>query len=173
IKHAVDAPPLTELASKVASAEKGTAPLDFALCLALNHTVVLEEDPKTGKKQMQAESPDEEALVDGGKILGVDFVDRSPGRVELDVQGRGRLSYSLVLTIPFDSTRKRMSVIVRAPDGSYVLYCKGADNIIMDRASSYMGSDKETVETHLGVFSNDGLRTLLLAKKDMSKASED
>ncbi|CAN0522725.1 unnamed protein product [Ectocarpus sp. 12 AP-2014] len=40
----------------------------FALCLALNHTVVLEEDPKTGLKQMQAESPDEEALVDGGKV---------------------------------------------------------------------------------------------------------
>lgn len=30
--------------------------------------MVLEDDPKTGKKQMQAESPDEEALVDGGKV---------------------------------------------------------------------------------------------------------
>lgn len=64
----VDAPPLSELATNVAQAEKGSAPVDFALCLALNHTVVLEEDPKTGKKQMQAESPDEEALVDGGKV---------------------------------------------------------------------------------------------------------
>ncbi|CAM9603064.1 unnamed protein product, partial [Ectocarpus sp. 12 AP-2014] len=67
LTHAVDAPPLSELASIIAGAEKGSAPLDFALCLALNHTVVLEEDPKTGQKQMQAESPDEEALVDGGK----------------------------------------------------------------------------------------------------------
>lgn len=64
----MDAPPLSELATATASAEQGSAPLDFALCLALNHTVVLEEDPKTGKKQMQAESPDEEALVDGGKV---------------------------------------------------------------------------------------------------------
>lgn len=40
----------------------------------------------------------------------------------------------------------------------------------MDRASSYMGSDKVTVEEHLGVFSNDGLRTLLLGKKEMTKA---
>lgn len=40
----------------------------------------------------------------------------------------------------------------------------------MDRAASYMASDKETVESHLGVFSNDGLRTLLLAKKEMPKA---
>ena len=51
-------------------------------------------------------------------------MDRSPGVVELELEGRGRVSYKLILTIPFDSTRKRMSVIVQAPDGSYVLYCK-------------------------------------------------
>lgn len=50
---------------------------------------------------------------------------------------------------------------------------QGADNVIMDRAASYMGSDKAMVESHLGVFSNDGLRTLLLAKKEMTKARND
>lgn len=65
-QHVVDAPPLSVLADKVAS--QGGVALDFALCLALNHTVMLEEDPRTGKKQMQAESPDEEALVDGAKV---------------------------------------------------------------------------------------------------------
>lgn len=54
----------------------------------------------------------------------MEFVDRSPGKVELEVEGRGRMSYNLILTIPFNSTRKRMSVVVQAPDGSYVLYCK-------------------------------------------------
>lgn len=58
------------------------------------------------------------------QTLGVEFVDRSPGVVELELEGRGRMSYNLILTIPFDSTRKRMSVVVRAPDGNYVLYCK-------------------------------------------------
>lgn len=67
----VDAPPLSDLGGIIAVAEMGAAALDFALCLALNHTVVLEEDPKTGKKQMQAESPDEEALVDGGKVRSI------------------------------------------------------------------------------------------------------
>lgn len=52
----------------------------------------------------------------------------------------------------------------------YIVCYQGADNVIMDRASSYTLSDKATVASHLGVFSNDGLRTLLLAKKDMSKA---
>ncbi|CAM9933282.1 unnamed protein product, partial [Laminaria digitata] len=169
LAHAVDAPPLTVLADSIAASSGDSAALHFAFCLALNHTVVLEDDPKTGKKQMQAESPDEEALVDGAKILGVEFVDRSPGKVMVEVAGKGRMMYSLILTIPFDSTRKRMSVVVMAPDGSYTLYCKGADNIIMDRAGSYSGGSREIVNEHLGVFSNDGLRTLLLAKKSMTK----
>lgn len=33
----------------------------------------------------------------------------------------------------FNSTRKRMSIIVRRPDGRIVLYCKGADNVIFER----------------------------------------
>lgn len=41
----------------------------------------------------------------------------------------------------------------------------------MDRSRGFMGSDKESVSSHLGVFSSDGLRTLLLAKKEMSQAS--
>ena len=45
---------------------------------------------------------------------------------------------------------------------------QGADNIIMDRAGSYSGGSREIVTEHLGVFSNDGLRTLLLAKKSMT-----
>lgn len=69
MQHVVDAPPLSTLADQVRASDVDGNALDFALCLALNHTVVLEEDPKTGQTVMQAESPDEEALVDGGKVL--------------------------------------------------------------------------------------------------------
>ena len=40
--------------------------------------------------------------------------------------------YELLNTLEFTSTRKRMSVIVREPSGQIVLYCKGADNVILD-----------------------------------------
>jgi magnesium-transporting ATPase (P-type) len=76
--------------------------------------------------------------------------------------------YSLLLTIPFDSARKRMSVVVRCPDGSVMLYCKGADNIILDRAVSFAGTTEERVGLQLGVFAEDGLRTLLLARRHLS-----
>jgi magnesium-transporting ATPase (P-type) len=55
--------------------------LDFAICLAVNHTVVMEKDEASGTKKMQCESPDEEALVSGGALLGVEFIDRNPGEV--------------------------------------------------------------------------------------------
>lgn len=64
-----------------------SAEVDFAMCLALNHTVVVERDQKTGKATLQCESPDEEALVAGGSMLGVDFVDRAPGTAVACVAG--------------------------------------------------------------------------------------
>ncbi|CAN0020880.1 unnamed protein product, partial [Choristocarpus tenellus] len=131
LERVVEAPPLHVLSSKVGrdstkgSNGEGAAALDFVACLALNHTVVLEVDEETGMRQMQSESPDEEALVDGGKMLGIEFVDRTPdGKVIVHLDELGEKGYELLLTIPFNSTRKRMSVIVRGEDGSIVLYCK-------------------------------------------------
>ncbi|CAN0032532.1 unnamed protein product, partial [Discosporangium mesarthrocarpum] len=172
LEHVVEAPPLDHLGRKVmadAKSGKDSGAVDFALCLALNHTVVLETDPDSGERSMQAESPDEEALVDGAKMLGLEFIDRTPGKVVIDVEEVGERTFDLMLTIPFNSTRKRMSVVVKDQEGNITLYCKGADNIIMDRASSFMSSDKAIMEKHLGVFANDGLRTLLLARKKLSQ----
>ena len=48
--------------------------------------------------------------------------------------GRGEETYQLLATLEFNSTRKRMSVIVREPwSGNIKLYCKGADNVILQR----------------------------------------
>lgn len=49
---------------------------------------------------------------------------------------------------------------------------QGADNVIMDRACSYTRSDRDTIKSHLRVFSKDGLRTLVLARRELSKASK-
>lgn len=41
--------------------------------------------------------------------------------------------YSVLAVIQFTSERKRMSIILRRPDGRIILYCKGADTVIMPR----------------------------------------
>ena len=33
----------------------------------------------------------------------------------------------------FNSTRKRMSLVVRTPEGKIMLYVKGADNVMVER----------------------------------------
>lgn len=42
------------------------------------------------------------------------------------------LKYKLLHVCEFTSTRKRMSVIVKDPQGKIILMCKGADSVIME-----------------------------------------
>lgn len=60
-----------------------------------------------------------------------------------------------------------MSVIVKTPQGKYLLMTKGADNIISGRSKTFQGTDKATVDSHLRLFSEDGLRTLMLAVREV------
>jgi P-type E1-E2 ATPase len=55
--------------------------------------------------------------------------------VDVDYPGQEKqvLKYRLLNLIEFDSARKRMSVVVRTPEGKIVCICKGADSIIEKR----------------------------------------
>lgn len=75
-----------------------------------------------------AASPDEKALIDGACKFGYVFKNRTPELVEVDELGRIE-KYEILNVIEFTSSRKRMSVIVRCPDGKIRLYCKGADTV--------------------------------------------
>lgn len=76
--------------------------------------------------------------------------------------------YKLLNTLEFNSTRKRMSVIVREPSefgGRIVLMCKGADSIIAQRLTeeSIASTDFLQTQTEVDKYSNEGLRTLFLS----------
>jgi len=79
--------------------------------------------------------------------------------------------YRLLAMLPFDSTRKRASVILRLPEGSIILLCKGADSSIFSVLASGAETDAR-VETqdHLNMFACDGLRTLSFAYRVLSEA---
>jgi len=78
------------------------------LHLALCHTIILDE--RTGK--YNASSPDELALVNAAKFFGVEFKKRDEdNNMVVDFKGR-QLKYKLLNILEFNSTRKRMSVIV-------------------------------------------------------------
>lgn len=87
---------------------------EFFKHMAVCHTVVLDTDKHTGKQIMQAASPDELALVQGSKDVGYKFIDKTSDSVKIEIEHLKKFEKYIVLAeFPFDSTRKRMSLIVK------------------------------------------------------------
>ncbi|XP_044132199.1 phospholipid-transporting ATPase ID-like isoform X2 [Bufo gargarizans] len=144
-----------------------TATHEFFRLLALCHTAMCEEK-KQGELVYQAQSPDEGALVTAARNFGFVFYSRTPETITVVEMGKTKL-YDLLAILDFNNERKRMSVIVRSPEGRLTLYCKGADTIVyelLDRSSEDL---KEVTTDHLNEFAGEGLRTLVLAYKDLDK----
>ena len=148
--------------------------------LAVCHNVVVERDEATGQASYQAESPDEEALVDGGATMGLVYTGQTGQTLSLDVvpgakAGAGKRTLTLLATVPFSSHRKRMSVVVRDEGGAVWLYCKGADNVMFDRTAPGEGFDKHVggrgrIDAQLEAFAAEGLRTLVLGHRALGAA---
>ena len=68
----------------------------------------------------------------------------------------------------FNSTRKRMSTVVRLPNGKIKIYTKGADTVILERLSKNQPYTEKTL-AHLEDYATEGLRTLCLAYRDVSE----
>ncbi|KAJ7647596.1 aminophospholipid-transporting P-type ATPase, partial [Roridomyces roridus] len=136
---------------------------DFLTLLAVCHTVIPEV--KNGKTVYQASSPDEAALVAGAELLGYQFHTRKPKSVFVNVQGES-LQFDILNVCEFNSTRKRMSTVVRMPDGKIKIFCKGADTVILERLSKNQPYTEKTL-VHLEDYATEGLRTLCLACRDV------
>ncbi len=109
----------------------------YILAMALCHTCLpeREEGEVVG---FQASSPDELALVRAAEELGFLVIQKSSTSTTLrltynDADHPTEEVYDVVDVLEFSSQRKRMSVIVRRPDGRLWLICKGADSVILPR----------------------------------------
>ncbi|XP_075883885.1 phospholipid-transporting ATPase VD isoform X2 [Nelusetta ayraudi] len=134
-----------------------------------------EQEEQEEELVYEAESPDEAALVHAAHAYRCTLRGRSAERLLVELPGVGPLAVQLLHVLPFHSTRRRMSVVVRHPlSGRVVVYTKGADSVIMDLSQSPAGSEREgeicrhvreQTEKHLDAYARDGLRTLCIAKK--------
>ena len=137
---------------------------DFLLHLATCHTIITEE--KEDEIEYRASSPDELALVNAAKYFGIKFIGRDGDQnILIDLKGKV-VKIAVLNVIEFNSDRKRMSVIVRLPDGRIRLMCKGADSIILPRLVN--SKVIESTWEHLEDYANSGLRTLVIAYKDLT-----
>ena len=89
--------------------------------------------------------------------------------IHLNIMGEDR-TYQVLNTLEFNSTRKRMSAIVRMPDGKIKLFCKGADSMIFSRLLARQQQQlRMSTAEHLEMFAREGLRTLCVAERDLDE----
>ncbi|KAM4595935.1 phospholipid-transporting ATPase IC-like, partial [Polymixia lowei] len=138
--------------------------LEFFKLLSLCHTVMVEH--KEDELVYQAASPDEGALVTAARNFGFVFLSRTQDTITIREMEEEN-TYEMLALLDFNSDRKRMSIILRFPDGRIRLYCKGADTVIYERLSPN-SRHKETSQAALDIFANETLRTLCLCYKDIS-----
>ncbi|NWT57082.1 AT8B3 ATPase, partial [Erythrocercus mccallii] len=116
----------------------------------------------------QAASPDEEALVLAARSLGYVFLARTQDSITIRELGRTR-TYEVLAMLDFNSDRKRMSVLVRDPQGTIRLYTKGADTVILERLRR-RGPKESLTERALDRFAEETLRTLCVASREVGEA---
>ncbi|CAF0845998.1 unnamed protein product [Brachionus calyciflorus] len=144
---------------------------EFLTLLVSCHTVIPERKANNSEIIYQASSPDENAFVTEAKNMGIIFHTREPDRIKVNFLNEQR-EYEILNVIEFNSVRKRMTVIIRDPlENKIKLYCKGADNVILPRLSEKSNEFKDTTIEHLEEFAKEGLRTLILAYKEIDSSS--
>ena len=170
---------------------------EFFLALAINHSVMLEE--VGGQTELVASSPDEQAFVAAAEYFGFEYLGRDAfeGRLTLLEKRTGSEHDVKVLEVfPYESSRKRMSVVVRLPLALLEacgggcperIYVKGADSVMLalldpaadaTGAESGRGSAAEALEgdAHIDQLLDDwadiALRTLVWCKRELPTYAE-
>ncbi|KAJ3045236.1 hypothetical protein HDV00_011108 [Rhizophlyctis rosea] len=144
----------------------------FGRTMALCHGVIPSVNETTGQMIYESQSPDESALLYAISNDGFVLKRRLKNKIEIEVMEKVE-QYELLTLLDFTSDRKRMSAIVRTPEGKIHLYCKGADNIILGRLSKdeeknpaeFISAANQALQT----FAEEGLRTLCVAWRELGE----
>ncbi|EGR31814.1 phospholipid-translocating p-type flippase family protein, putative [Ichthyophthirius multifiliis] len=152
-------------------------------------------DPLKKQIEYQASSPDDLALVNFAKFSGFEYtgidnqdiisIKKHQERyfdLNFDKNNNQKneqiLNYKLLHLFEFTSERKRMSVIIQdLQTNQIILLSKGADSIILKRLNQkiYTQTEKgktqiEQLENQLQQYAITGLRTLVLASKQLTQS---
>ncbi|PVV05207.1 hypothetical protein BB560_000276 [Smittium megazygosporum] len=115
--------------------------------------------------EYSASSPDEIAIVEWAKSVGLTLAHRSPNTLFIKTSLYGHeFDYEILVNIPFTSESKRMGVVVKnCSTGSIEFIMKGADSVMREITVS-----NDWVDEEVSNMAREGLRTLVVAKKSLS-----
>ncbi|EGR33523.1 phospholipid-translocating p-type flippase family protein, putative [Ichthyophthirius multifiliis] len=138
---------------------------DFLLHLACCHEIIYNEKVE----KYQASSPDDLALVNFAKFCGFQYLGKdNDDIIQIKESEQNKIwKFKLLNLIEFTSDRKRMSIIIQDQETEKIcLLIKGADSAIIPRFTSQ--EQTPCLLKILEEYSEIGLRTLVLGKKDIS-----
>ena len=141
----------------------------FFLTLALCHDCVFEK-PTDDKKEGEYHgmSPDDIVLLNTAKKFGFEYLGSKFNNKIIKINNQIE-EIPVLNFFEFNSARKRSSIIIKY-DGKILLLVKGADSVILDRINRKLSdSYNSEVSDILECFSNEGLRTLCYAVKELSE----
>nr|XP_015216248.1 PREDICTED: probable phospholipid-transporting ATPase IF isoform X3 [Lepisosteus oculatus] len=149
----------------------------FLKAVSLCHTVQISYDEMDGptdalrqangitpQMEYYASSPDEKALVEATKRMGVSFAGSNGETMEIKTFGKSE-KYKLLHVLEFDANRRRMSVLLQTPSGEKMLFTKGAESSILPNTK---GGEIDKTRIHVDEFALKGLRTLVVACRRFS-----
>ncbi|TGZ74705.1 hypothetical protein CRM22_000806 [Opisthorchis felineus] len=135
----------------------------------------------------KASSPDEKALVEGAAQHGVVFVGVEPvedsistKRYKIEYRPDGstndnaveQKSYLVDAVLEFTSERKRMTVMVRYPDGTFHIHSKGAESTMLtpENCPATSGDLRTQAIKYVTDFAVEGYRTLVFSSRQLEEA---
>lgn len=140
---------------------------DLVQALALCHNVTPSGgDEGGGVMAYQASSPDEVAIVNWTRSVGISLVARDRDLMVLKRDADGSfLSYAILAIFPFSSESKRMGIIVREKcSGEIFFFIKGADAVMAPLVQK-----NDWLQEECDNMAREGLRTLIIARKRLSE----
>ncbi|KAK4346014.1 hypothetical protein RND71_036190 [Anisodus tanguticus] len=142
--------------------------LAFLLQAIFHNTGAKVVKDKDGKKSILG-TPTESAILKYGMLLGGNMYEQ-------------RKDCKLLKVEPFNSEKKKMSVLIALPDGKIRAFCEGAVEIIFKMCDMFIDLNSEIVHLTdnrtrnimdvINEFTGEALRTLCLAYKDIEDGYE-
>ena len=147
----------------------------FFILLSTCHEVFPEKDGN--KIKYQGSSPDDLALVKGAQQIGYEFQEKNFNEIKIHNEIYNQdFFFELLCTIPFDSERKRMSVILKnKKDEKVYIFTKGSDGIMLQGVPPKLPiineftyeTEEEQVDQILSKFAKEGLRILVMGYREL------
>ena len=134
---------------------------------------------KEDKICYQSTFPDDIALVKGAQQLGYEFQNRNYSNLSIkNYINHTIYNFEILISIPFNSDRKRMSILVRDINNEkYYVFSKGSDSVMISNINDHTplittfnyDIEKKKLEYILEHFSKEGLRILVMGYKEINK----